>query len=159
VPRALQELQLRVVNARADLTNELGRAPGVPEIAAAVDASEEAVVASVLSANARRGRSFDEPIGDDITLADSLGAVDPEIECAEMRVLIGSAWGVLCERDQKVLRLRYTDDLSQTDIGRLLGISQMQVSRLIHHSLALLRFRMERPLPRKTTAAEYRLAA
>ena len=159
VPRPLQELRLRVAKARDELTNELGRAPGVPEIAAAVDASEEDVVASVLSGNARRGRSLDEPIGDDITLADSLGAVDPEIERAEMRVLIDAAWGVLCERDQEVMRLRYEDDLSQTDIGRRLGISQMQVSRLIRQSLALLRTWIERPPQRTTTVAEYPLAA
>ena len=159
VPRPLQELRLRVTKARDDLTNELGHAPGVTEIAAAVDASEEDVVASVLSGHARRGRSLDEPIGDDITLADSLGAVDPEIERAEMRVLIGGAWEVLCERDQEVMRLRYEDDLSQTDIGRRLGISQMQVSRLIRQSLALLRIRMERPPQRRATVAEYPLAA
>ena len=56
------------------------------------------------------------------------------------------------------MRLRYEDDLSQTDIGRRLGISQMQVSRLIRQSLALLRTWIERP-PQRTSAAEYPLAA
>jgi RNA polymerase sigma-B factor len=145
VPRPLRERQLRVAKVRDALTAKLGHAPSVPEIATAIDASVEDVVAAVLSTNARRGRSFDEPIGEDLTLADSLGAVDPEIERAEMRALVDSALDVLCKRDQEVLRLRYEDDLSQVEISQRVGISQMQVSRLIGQSVALMRWRIERP--------------
>ena len=63
VPRPLQDRQLRVAKVRDALTAKLGHAPSVPEIAAAIDAPVEDVVAAVLSTNARRGRSLDEPIG------------------------------------------------------------------------------------------------
>ena len=159
VPRPLQDRQLRVAKVRDALTTKLGHAPSVPEIAAAIDAPVEDVVAAVLSTNARRGRSLDEPIGEDLTLADSLGAVDPGIECAEMRALLDSALDVLCARDQELLRLRYEDDLSQTEIGQRVGVSQMQVSRLIGRSVALMRRRIERPLELRPTLAAYRTPA
>ena len=87
VPRGLQELQLRVAKARDKLTHELGRSPTVQEIATAVQAPFEEVLATIQSVSARRTRSLDEPTGEDVTLADSLGSVDPEIERAEMRAL------------------------------------------------------------------------
>ena len=159
LPRPLQDRQLRVAKVRDALTAKLGHAPSVPEIAAAIDAPVEDVVAAVLSTNARRGRSLDEPIGEDLTLADSLGAVDPGIDRAEMRALLDSALDVLCERDQELLRLRYEDDLSQTEISQRVGVSQMQVSRLIGKSVALMRRRIERPLELRPTLAAYRTPA
>jgi RNA polymerase sigma-B factor len=144
VPRPMQELQLRVARARDKLTTELGRLPAVQEIAATIDAPFGDVVATVESARARRTRSLDEPIGEDGTLADTLGGVDPEIERAEMRALLDGAFGVLPERDQDVLRMRFEDDMTQMEIGQILGVSQMQISRLIYQSLARVRLEIER---------------
>ena len=112
VPRGLQELQLRVAKARDKLTHELGRSPTVQEIATAVEAPFEEVLATIQSVSARRTRSLDEPTGEDVTLADSLGSVDPEIERAEMRALLDGAFDVLSQRDQEVLRLRFEHDLT-----------------------------------------------
>src|SRR5215211_7977704 len=83
VPRGLQELQLRVARARERMTNELGRSPTVDELAVAVDAPFEEVLVTIESVGARRARSLDEPMGDDVTLADALGAQDPELDRAE----------------------------------------------------------------------------
>ena len=77
VPRGLQELQLKVAKARDKLTHELGRSPTVQEIAKAVDAPFEEVLATIQSVSARRTRSLDEPTGEDVTLADSLGHLRP----------------------------------------------------------------------------------
>src|SRR3954466_1426653 len=88
VPRGTQELQLKVAKARDQLTNELGRSPTVEEIAAAVQASLEDTLAAIQSAQAHRTRSFDEPVGEDSTLAESLGVTDPELGRAEIRVLL-----------------------------------------------------------------------
>ena len=77
VPRGLQELQLRVAKARDKLTHELGRSPTVQEIATAVEAPFEEVLATIQSVSARRTRSLDEPTGEDVTLADSLGLRRP----------------------------------------------------------------------------------
>jgi RNA polymerase sigma-B factor len=144
VPRGLQELQLQVAKARDKLTNELGRSPTVQEIADSVHAPFEEVLATIQSASARRMRSLDEPTGDDVTLADSLGVQDPELERAEMRALLDGALDVLSPRDQEVLRLRFAEDMTQTQIAKRIGVSQMQVSRLIRQSLARLRMDIER---------------
>jgi RNA polymerase sigma-B factor len=144
VPRGLQELQLQVAKARDKLTNELGRSPTVQELADSVDAPFEEVLATIQSVSARRTRSLDEPTGDDVTLADSLGFQDPELERAEMRALLDGALDILSPRDQEVLRLRFAEDMTQTQIAERIGVSQMQVSRLIRQSLARLRIDIER---------------
>jgi RNA polymerase sigma-B factor len=144
VPRGTQELQLKVAKARDDLTNRLGRSPTVQEIATAVDAPFEEVLSTIQSADARRARSFDEPVGEDGTLADSIGTTDPELGRAEIRVLIDGALDVLTARDREILRLRFEEDLTQTEISRRIGVSQMQVSRLIRQALARLRMNIER---------------
>ncbi|MDP9345370.1 MAG: sigma-70 family RNA polymerase sigma factor, partial [Actinomycetota bacterium] len=114
VPRGLQELQLRVAKVRDKLTHELGRSPTVQEIAKAVDAPFEEVLATIQSVSARRTRSLDEPTGEDVTLADSLGISDPELERAEIRALLDGAFDVLSDRDREVLRLRFAEDMTQT---------------------------------------------
>jgi RNA polymerase sigma-B factor len=144
VPRGTQELQLQVAKARDELTNQLGRSPTVPELAKAIDAPFEDVLSTIQSADARRARSFDEPVGEDATLADSIGITDPELGRAEIRVLIDGALDVLTPRDRKILQLRFEDDLTQTEISRQIGVSQMQVSRLIRQALARLRMNIER---------------
>ena len=101
VPRGLQELQLRVAKARDKLTHELGRSPTVQEIATAIQTPLEEVLAAIQSISARRTRSLDEPTGEDVTLADSLGSIDPEIQRAEQRALIDGALHVLCDREQE----------------------------------------------------------
>jgi RNA polymerase sigma-B factor len=144
VPRRMQERQVLVAQTRDSLTHRLGRAPAVHEIAATLEASSRDVVAAIETAGARRARSFDEPVGENVTLADVLGAVDPEIERAEIRALLGSAFDVLSQREQDILHLRFDEDLSQAEIGHRIGLSQMQVSRLIARSLARVRLQLER---------------
>ena len=130
--------------ARDKLTNELGRSPTVQELADAVDAPFEEVLSTIQSVSARRTRSLDEPTGEDVTLADSLGAADVDLERAELRALLDGASSVLSTRDREVLRLRFELDLTQTEIAQRIGVSQMQVSRLIRQSLARLRMDIER---------------
>lgn len=152
VPRGMQELQLEIARARDQLTNELGRSPNVQELAKAVDSPFEEVLQTIQSQDARRTRSLEEPVGDDMTLADSVGGVDPELGRAEIRVLLEDAFDVLSERDQEVLRLRFSEDLTQTEISKRIGVSQMQVSRLIRQSLARLRMDIERAQRRENAA-------
>jgi RNA polymerase sigma-B factor len=154
VPRGTQELQLKVAKARDELTNRLGRSPTVEEIAEAVDASLEDTLSAIQSAQAHRTRSFDEPAGEDSTLAESLGGHDPELGRAEIRVMLDEALGVLSERDREILRLRFEEDLTQTEISKVVGVSQMQVSRLIRQSLARMRMDIEStPQRRRSSAA------
>jgi RNA polymerase sigma-B factor len=144
VPRGLQELQLEVAKKRDELTSQLGRSPTVQELADAVDAPFEEVLATIQSVGARRTRSLDEPTGEDMTLADSIGGRDVELERTEMRVLLGDAMGVLSSRDREVLRLRFEDDLTQTEISARIGVSQMQISRIIRQSISKLRLEIDR---------------
>jgi RNA polymerase sigma-B factor len=144
VPRSLQELHLKVSKARDELSHELGRSPTVQEIAAAVQAPFEEVLLTIESQGARRARSLEEPVGEEATLADALGDADPELDRAEMRAMLDGAFGVLSERDQEVLRLRFAEDLTQAEIAERVGVSQMQVSRLLRQSLARLRLDLER---------------
>jgi RNA polymerase sigma-B factor len=152
VPRGMQELQLEIARARDKLTNELGRSPNVQELAEAVNAPFEEVLQTIQSQDARRTRSLQEPVGEDMTLADSVGGPDPEMGRAEIRVLLEDAFEVLSDRDQEVLRLRFEEDLTQTEISKRIGVSQMQVSRLIRQSLARLRMDIERSQHREHAA-------
>jgi RNA polymerase sigma-B factor len=152
VPRGMQELQLQISRARDKLTHELGRSPNIAELAAAVQAPFEEVLQTIQSQDARRTRSLEEPVGEDMTLADSVGGTDPELGRAEIRVLLDDAFAVLSERDQQVLRLRFEYDLTQTEISHRIGVSQMQVSRLIRQSLARLRMDIERNQRREDAA-------
>src|SRR3954463_11575834 len=100
VPRGMQELQLKIARARDKLTNQLGRSPNVQELAKAVDAPFEEVLQTIQSQDALRTRSLQEPVGEDMTLADSVGGLDPEMGRAEMSVLLEGAFDVLSDRDQ-----------------------------------------------------------
>jgi RNA polymerase sigma-B factor len=67
-----------------------------------------------------------------------------ELERSEMRVLLGDAMEVLSTRDREVLRLRFAEDLTQTEISNRIGVSQMQISRIIRQSIAKLRLEIDR---------------
>jgi len=152
VPRGMQELQIEIAKSRDKLTTELGRSPTVQEIAEDVDQPFEEVLITIQSQDARRTRSLDEPTGEDVTLADSIGSRDPEIGRAEIRVLLDDAFDVLSARDQEVLRLRFAEDLTQTEISKRVGVSQMQVSRIIRQALNMLRADIESPSNRRGAA-------
>src|SRR5258705_1083966 len=153
VPRGTQELQLKVAKARDDLTNELGRSPTVEELCQKIGASLADVLDALQSAQAHRTRSFDEPAGEDSTLAESLGSADPELGRAEIRVLLADAFDVLSDRDREILRLRFEEDMTQTEISERIGVSQMQVSRLIRQALARLRLDIESANRRRRISA------
>jgi RNA polymerase sigma-B factor len=145
VPRGMQELQLELAKARDKLTTELGRSPTVQELADDVDQPFEEVLITIQSQEARRIRSLEEPTGTDVTLADTVGARDPELGRAEMRVLLDGALDALSDRDREVLRLRFGEDLTQTEISAQIGVSQMQISRIIRQALGRLRAEIEPP--------------
>ena len=142
-PRELQERAQRVERATQELLRELGRAPTIGEIGQAVGLGDEAVLEAREALNARRSSSFSAPRGasgdaDDV-LEDHLGADDDGYARAEARATIERLSATLSKREREVLRLRFDEDLTQEQIGRLVGTSQMQVSRIIRASLEKLR--------------------
>jgi RNA polymerase sigma-B factor len=143
VPRDLQELTLRIDGAVAALSRQLHRSPSVTEIAQAVEVPEEAVLEALEASNAHRAASIDAPRpGDDDageSIGDAMGQEEAGFERAEDRATLERLLATIGEREREVLRLRFEEDLTQAEIGERVGVSQMQVSRIIRQSIARLR--------------------
>ena len=141
VPRRLQELSLEVNQAIAILSQQLGRAPTVAELARVVRASDEEVLEALEAGRASTASSLDAPSGDDDRggLIDSLPGDERGAEAVEDREVIAGLLAVLAPREQEIVTLRFYGSLTQTQIAERFGISQMQVSRLIARSLSQMR--------------------
>jgi RNA polymerase sigma-B factor len=144
VPRDLQELALRVERVGAELTRDLGRAPSVEEVARAIDVEAEDVLEAMQAATAYRATSLDTPRagGDDepgASLGDTVGRTEDGYHRAEQRAALSQLMRVLTARERDVIRLRFEGDLTQDEIGGIVGVSQMQVSRLLRGATAKLR--------------------
>jgi RNA polymerase sigma-B factor len=142
VPRDLQELALRVDRVVSRLAEERGRQPSVSDIAEAVGSTEEEVLEALEAGSAYRATSFEAPRGgedDAETLADSVGTDERGFSLAEHRATLGRLLATVSEREREVLRLRFEEDMTQAEIGAVIGVSQMQVSRLIRQAIARLR--------------------
>ncbi|MGH2942956.1 MAG: SigB/SigF/SigG family RNA polymerase sigma factor [Solirubrobacteraceae bacterium] len=144
VPRDMQELSLRVDRAVGRLAEQLARQPSVAEITMAVGASEEDVLEALQAGGAYRALSFDEPRGGDdeqaATLADSIGVPEHGFGSVEARATFDALLEMVTVREREVLRMRFEQDMAQAEIGAAIGVSQMQVSRIIRKALARLRF-------------------
>jgi RNA polymerase sigma-B factor len=149
VPRDLQELAVKVDRVADDMSRELGRLPTPAEISERIGATLEQVLEAREAAAAYRAVSLDRPRteGDEEgdSYADSVGADDPGFRLAEASATVERLMRVLSEREREVLRLRFEEDLTQSEIGARVGVSQMHVSRLIRQSIARLREEAERP--------------
>jgi RNA polymerase sigma-B factor len=142
VPRALQESAQRVDRATDRLVDELGRAPTAAEVAGALGLTPEQVLEAREAATARRADSLDRPCGDDQDAAaviDTVGADEPGYLQAEQSTTLEVMMSVLSDREREVLRLRFAEDLTQSEIGQRVGVSQMHVSRLLRRAIARLR--------------------
>lgn len=143
VPRDLQELALRVDQTVTRMSLGERHSPTVSEIARVVEASEEQVLEALEAMGAYRASSLDAPRStrDEETesAAEALGCNDRGFDRAEERATLEPLMGRISERERTVLRLRFGDDLTQAEIGERIGVSQMQVSRLIRQALGRLR--------------------
>jgi RNA polymerase sigma-B factor len=143
VPRGAQELALKVEDAQQQLTARTGRPPSVPELAQYLELSIEDVLDAVETASAHHCVSLDTPRedgdGESGTLADAFGETDVRFEFVEASVSIAAAAQHLSARERRVLELRFVEDLTQTQIAELIGVSQMQVSRILRRALTQLR--------------------
>jgi RNA polymerase sigma-B factor len=141
VPRRLQEMRLAITAANNELTHTLGRLPTVADIAVHLRLTEEQVLEGLEGARAYTATSLSAPVGPagERELSETIGTDDHEYELVDARAALGTAMAALGERDRRILTLRFYGNLSQTEIARLVGISQMHVSRLIARSLDRLR--------------------
>jgi len=143
VPRDLQDLALKVERAVTDLDLALQRKPTIEEIGAKVGADAEDVLEALEASGAYRATSLQTPWGADDdsgdTLGDAIGVEERGFRLAEDRATIEHVMRVITPREREVLRLRFAEDLTQAEIGERVGVSQMQVSRIIRQSVARLR--------------------
>ena len=146
VPRGLQERIAAVREVVAELSDEMGRSPSVSQIAERLQLSEEAVWEALQAEDSRRTLSLDTPRshddGESVPMVETLGRGEPGYDAVEDQLAAEDA--TLDERERQVLHLRFERDLTQYEIGRMLGVSQMQVSRIIRQSIAKLRLEIER---------------
>ncbi|MFB7542100.1 RNA polymerase sigma factor SigF [Streptomyces zaomyceticus] len=152
VPRRLQEARVELAKATDELSSRLGRAPLIAELAPVMELSEDQVVEAQVAANGYNSTSLDATIAggggdedEDAALADLLGQEDPALALFEEFHTLAPLVEALGERDRLLLHLRFVEELTQTQIGERLGVSQMHVSRLLARSLKRLREGMVEP--------------
>ncbi|MFE2721945.1 RNA polymerase sigma factor SigF [Kitasatospora sp. NPDC059327] len=142
VPRRLQELRLALTKAGDDLAQKLDRSPTVAELAACLGVSEEDVVEGLAVGNAYTASSLDSSPGEedgDGPLAERLGYEDLALEGVEYRESLKPLLAKLPPRERRIIMLRFFGNLTQSQIGEEIGISQMHVSRLLTKTLTQLR--------------------
>jgi RNA polymerase sigma-B factor len=143
VARDLQERSLRVSSAVDDLAARLGRPPTIAELAGETRCSEEEVLEALEVASAHRAASLDAPQRadeeGDVALGETIGDDDERLATAEQRADLSVLVGRLGARERTALQLRFEQDLTQAEIAAVLGVSQMQVSRILRRSLERLR--------------------
>jgi RNA polymerase sigma-B factor len=143
VPRGAQELALKVQGAEQAIGARLGRSPTADELALYMEVSVEQVLDGLEAAAAHHATSLEEPHNEldreSQSLADSFGEDDPRFEQIDAILTVASAARELSERDQRVLELRFYGELTQREIAKRIGVSQMQVSRILRRALAHLR--------------------
>jgi RNA polymerase sigma-B factor len=143
VPRGLQEDVMRVSSARNELAGRLGRSPSPAELAKETGMEIESVLAAVEAGGAYEAESFDQTPSSEDDPGRSLHAVigrdEPGFDLVEYGVSVRDTMSELSLQERQALRLRFVDDLTQSEIATRIGVSQMQVSRLLSRSLARLR--------------------
>ncbi len=145
VARSDQERSKEIRDNVAVLERANGRPPTVQQLAQYLELSEEQILDGLQVLGAYKASSLEAPVSDDpdaTTIGATLGATDPGYERAEDQSLLQDALTTLSPRERWLLELRFVEELPQARIGERLGVSQMQVSRLLRATLAKLRDQM-----------------
>jgi RNA polymerase sigma-B factor len=146
VPRRLKELSLRLTRTVEQLTGELGRSPTITELAHAVGVAEDEVIDALDIANAYSTKSLSETQfddGEDDSYVSALADTELGYDEIEGAAVVETGLAALDPRSRRIVELRFFDGKTQSEIAAELGISQMHVSRLLRHSLEVMRGRLE----------------
>jgi RNA polymerase sigma-B factor len=140
-PRRVQELQGSIAKTSSEMTQKLGRSPRPSEVAAQLGIDVEQVIEALAADGAFTPASLDVPVGEDgaATLGDLMPDEEVEFASAEARVVLGPAVRRLAKRDRRILELRFFEGWTQEQIAQDIGVTQMQVSRLLSRILKDLR--------------------
>lgn len=144
VPRSAQERALKVRDAQEHLASEHGRAPTVNQLAEYLEFDVEDVIDALQAVQAYETLSLDAPRprradGEVLPYGATVGEDDQRYELIELDATVTAVLKHLPPRERLILRMRFVEDLTQTEIAERVGISQMQVSRLLRRSLEQLR--------------------
>jgi RNA polymerase sigma-B factor len=143
VPRGVKERAVELAGTTDALSSKLGRSPSLSELAEALGASEEQTLDAIEAYHARHAAPLDQGSDDDESsapsLAQVLGAEDERLEQAEYLTVIAEGVRSLSDSDRMILHLRFDRDLTQSEIARRMGTSQMQVSRLLRAAIEKIR--------------------
>ena len=148
VERPVQERLLELRRATREVTQQEGHQPSHADLAQSVGCSEAEVREALQADLMMQPASLDAPLAeapDAPTLGDALGQDDPAMEHMLAMESVQAHWPELPRREQRILMMRFYGDMTQAEIGRSLGISQMHVSRLLAHALGFLRERIAGP--------------
>ncbi|HUE67673.1 MAG TPA: SigB/SigF/SigG family RNA polymerase sigma factor [Candidatus Acidoferrum sp.] len=143
-PRRLQELHQSVLRVNEQMKNELGREPSVTELAERLGVTPDDVTEAMEMGPAVVPVSLDQPVGsgdgqESRSVAEQIGGADPELDRVEMRDVLERAMEHLTPRERAIMAMRFYEQMSQSEIAKRLGISQMHVSRLQRAALEQLR--------------------
>src|SRR5690349_3034761 len=140
-PRRIQELRADVERASGELTQALGRSPRLSEIAEHLGAKEEEVVECVASADLYHVHSLDAPVGgvEELPVSETIGDVDPMIDQIDDVLSVRPLVDRLTPRERRILALRFYSDWTQQQIADEVGVTQMQISRVLGNTLKRLR--------------------
>ena len=144
-PRRLQELQWQVTQATDSLVHDLGREPEGDEVAEVLGVSTEEYQEAMEAFGFFQPSSLDQPATTEsmTSVGEMIAEDDRDVAASEARVTLAPVVRRLPERDRRILYLRFVEDLTQEQIGEDLGVTQMQVSRLLTRILGTLRHELE----------------
>ncbi|MFI1970653.1 B/F/G family RNA polymerase sigma-70 factor [Streptomyces cinnamoneus] len=149
VPRRLQELRVELAKATDELSGHLGRSPSVRELAEVMDLSEEEIIEAQIASNGYRANSLDMRAESaphhqlsSRSWDERIGTVDENLEKVENLHVLKRLLPELDDRERRILGMRFGQEMTQSQIGAELGISQMHVSRLLSRTLGRLRTHM-----------------
>jgi RNA polymerase sigma-B factor len=142
-PRDLQEQAIAVERAAEALGRDLGRSPTIDELAERMGTDAETVLEAREALSARMSTSLSAPVrgseDDDLDLGSRMGDDDGGFALAEHRATLGALTRTLTPREREIVRLRFEQDLTQAEIGKEVGLSQMHVSRVLRQAIEKLR--------------------
>ncbi|WP_329612438.1 RNA polymerase sigma factor SigF [Streptomyces brevispora] len=145
VPRRLQELRVDLAKAKEQLSAKLDRDPTVKELAELIDLPEEEIIEGLVAANGYSAGSLDSPSAetdsgsDQRSFAEMIGEADPGMETVENLHTLAPLLEQLDDRERRIVQMRFGQEMTQSQIGAELGVSQMHVSRLLARIVKQLR--------------------
>jgi RNA polymerase sigma-B factor len=148
VPRRLRELHVQISRTTAELVQKLGRAPTATELSQALEVPREEIVECLVAGDAYQLESLDAPLGPDGSgkerqVADAVGVIDPQIDHITNREAVRALVAALPRRERAVLHMRFFESMTQSQIAERIGVSQMQVSRILANTLQSLRDQLD----------------